>query len=99
MKGRSLVPAFADRPIQREAIYWEHEGNRAVRVGDWKLAAKGRAGQDEVDWELYNIETDRSELHNLAEQQPERVKQMSAQWRAYAERANVVPWPGSGKRK
>ena len=98
MEGRSLVPAFANRPIQREAIYWEHEGNRAVRVGNWKLVAKGRAGQDEVDWELYNIETDRSELHNLARQQPDRVKQMSAQWRAYAERANVVPWPGSGRK-
>ena len=44
LEGRSLVPAFADKPIDRDAIYWEHEGNRAVRVGDWKLVAEGPAG-------------------------------------------------------
>ncbi|MFO0930792.1 MAG: hypothetical protein U0736_27800 [Gemmataceae bacterium] len=43
LEGKSLVPAFADRPIDRDALFWEHEGNRAVRVGDWKAVAKGRA--------------------------------------------------------
>jgi len=42
MEGRSLVPVFADKPLNREAIYWEHEGNRAIRVGDYKLVANGR---------------------------------------------------------
>jgi len=97
MEGKSLVPAFAGQDIAREAIYWEHEGNRAVRIGKWKLVAKGRSGKDEVDWELYDIEADRSELHDLADQQPQRVEQMAAQWRAYAERANVLPWPGTGR--
>jgi arylsulfatase len=88
MEGTSLVPAFDNLPIQREAIFWEHEGNRAVRVGQWKLVAKGPAGK----WELYDIAKDRSELHDLAEQHPDRVKSMTAQWEAYARRANVLPW-------
>jgi arylsulfatase A-like enzyme len=87
MEGRSLVPAFAGKPIQREAIYWEHEGNRAVRVGDWKLVAKGSNGA----WELYNVVEDRSELRNVAAEQPERVTSLTAMWQAYAERANVLP--------
>jgi arylsulfatase len=87
MEGKSLAPTFAGKPIEREALYWEHEGNRAIRVGDYKLVAKGAKS----DWELYNIAADRSEQNNLAEQQPDRVKQMAAMWQAYAERANVLP--------
>jgi len=82
------LPAFDNKTIEREAIFWEHEGNRAVRAGQWKLVAKEPAGK----WELYNIEKDRSELHDLAAQEPERVKSMTAQWEAYAKRANVLPW-------
>ena len=44
LEGQSLVPAFAGKPLDRDAIFWEHEGNRAVRAGDWKLVAKGPAG-------------------------------------------------------
>lgn len=88
MEGRSLQPAFAGREIQRDAIYWEHEGNRAIRVGDWKLVAMGPAGA----WELYNLKADRTELNNLAAQYAERVKQMTQQWEAWAKRAKVIPW-------
>ncbi|MBL7187759.1 MAG: arylsulfatase [Phycisphaerae bacterium] len=97
MEGKSLLGAFADKAIRREIIYWEHEGNRAVRVGKWKIVAKGRAGQDNVNWELYDVEADRSELHNLAGEQPERLKKMVDIWLAYAERANVLPWPVKAK--
>jgi len=97
-EGKSLAPAFAGKDIPREAIYWEHEGNRAVRTGNWKLVAKGRAGQDEVQWELYDVEADRSELHDLAGKHPDRVRELSALWQTYAERANVVPWPGGGRK-
>lgn len=88
LEGKSLVPAFADRAIEREALYWEHEGNRAVRIGNWKLVAKGPAGK----WELYDLANDRTERHDLAAQQPERVKEMAARWETYAQRANVLPW-------
>jgi arylsulfatase A-like enzyme len=66
MEGRSLVPAFANQPIERDALYWEHEGNAAIRVGDWKLVRLGRNGP----WELYNLKTDRTELHDLAAAEP-----------------------------
>ena len=87
MEGRSLAPLFTGGNIEREAIYWEHEGNRAVRMGDWKLVA-----EHAKPWELYNIAQDRSEQHNLSQQEPERVKQMTAMYDAYAKRANVEPW-------
>jgi arylsulfatase A-like enzyme len=91
MEGRSLVPAFADKPIEREALYWEHEGNAAVRVGDLKLVRRGRPGL----WELYDLKSDRTELHDLAANQPEKVKALSALWQAWAERAHVLPAPGA----
>jgi len=87
LEGRSLKPAFAGQPIEREAIYWEHEGNRAVRVGDWKLVAKGANGA----WELYNVKVDRAEQHNLAAEQPQRTQKLAAMWQAYAERTYVLP--------
>ena len=88
LEGRSLVPAFANQPVLRDGLYWEHEGNRAVRVGDWKLVAKGPAGP----WELYDLRADRTEMNDLAAQQPEKVKELAAKWEAWAQRAHVLPW-------
>jgi arylsulfatase len=87
MEGKSLVPAFLGKPLDREAIYWEHEGNRAIRSGDYKLVAKGKNGK----WELYNIATDRSEQHDLADQKPDLAIKLADLWQAYAERAKVLP--------
>ena len=74
--GKSLVPAFAkDETIARDSLWWLHEDNRAVRVGDYKLvAAKGDP------WELYDLKTDRAEQHNLAAQMPEKVKELEQVW-------------------
>jgi arylsulfatase len=98
MEGLSLAPAFegeGDRIVKaRSAIFWEHEGNRAVRVGDLKLVAAGRKGP----WELYDLKKDRTELHDLAGAMPEKVAEMAALWQAYAERANVLPWPADAKK-
>lgn len=94
MEGVSLVPVFTGGSLPPRTLYWEHEGNRAVRQGKWKLVAKGRKGP----WELYDIEADRSELHNLANQFPERVRQMAALWQQYAERTGVLPWPQNAKK-
>ena len=74
--GRSLLPAFAaDVPIERDSLWWSHNGHRAVRVGDWKLVA----ARDEP-WELYDMRTDRAESNNLATQQPERVQELESLW-------------------
>jgi len=89
MEGKSLVPAFDDRPIDRDALYWEHEGNRAVSVGNWKLVAKG----PKAPWELYDLAADRVESHDLAASQPAKVTELSAKWEAWAKRANALPWP------
>jgi arylsulfatase A-like enzyme len=74
--GRSLVPAFAkDVTVERESLWWLHEGNRAIRVGDHKLvAAKGEP------WELYDLKTDRAEQKNLASAMPEKAKELEAVW-------------------
>ena len=95
LEGRSLVPAFADKPIERDAIFWEHEGNAAVRVGDWKLVPFGRNGT----WELYDLKADRTEQHNLAAQHPDRANELAARWHAWAERAQVKPYPGQNDGK
>ena len=102
MEGRSLLPAFADKPINREALFWEHEGNRAIRLGKWKLVARAWSDSEipksELNkWELYDLEADRTELNNLAAQYPERVKEMTAQWIDWANRLGVLPWPWSHK--
>ena len=88
MEGRSLLPAFDGKPIEREAIYWEHEGNRAVREGKWKLVAKGPGGA----WELYDMDADRTEMHDLASSEPDRTREMISKWEAWAKRAHVIPW-------
>jgi arylsulfatase A-like enzyme len=88
VEGTSLVPAFANRPIQRGPLFWEHEGHRAVRDGKWKLVAnKGHP------WELYDLEADRVELNNLAKVHPERARAMAKQWHVWAVRAQVYPSP------
>ena len=89
LEGVSLRPALQGRPLgRREPIFFEHEGNRAVRDGSWKLVAKGPAGS----WELYDMTADRTEMNNLAAREPARVRTMVAQWEAWAKRAHVLPW-------
>ncbi|MHC4702862.1 MAG: sulfatase-like hydrolase/transferase, partial [Planctomycetota bacterium] len=81
--GRSLVPAFAaDGTVTHENLWWCHGGNRAIRIGDWKLVSKS----DTKDkWELYNLKVDRCEMNDLTSQYPEKVKEMAQQWEAVAE--------------
>jgi arylsulfatase len=86
-EGKSLQPLFSGGAVEREALYWEHEGNRAVRQGDWKLVAMHRHS-----WELYNLANDRSESRDLSGADPERVRRMAALWEAYAARARVEAW-------
>jgi arylsulfatase len=80
--GRSLVSAFArDEIIPHPSLWWLHEGNRAVRVGDWKLvAAKGDAS------ELYDMKTDRAEQINLASKMPDKVKELERIWQEQTDR-------------
>jgi arylsulfatase A-like enzyme len=90
MEGVSLRAAFAGRPFSRRSpIFWEHEGNRAVRSGNWKLVSRYPDG-----WELYDIAADRVERNDLAARHPNVVATLAPQWEAWAKRANVDPWTG-----
>jgi arylsulfatase len=74
--GVSLTGTFnEDVPIARSMLWWLHEGNRAIRVGDWKLVA----ARDDP-WELYDLREDREENHDLAAKLPNKVKEMEAAW-------------------
>jgi arylsulfatase len=90
LEGISLVSFFKG---QREAkrtspLFWEHEGHRAVRVGNWKLVASNNE-----PWELYDLEADRTELNDKAGSEPRRVRKLVREYEAWAERAGVKPWP------
>ena len=84
--GHSLVGAFAkDEIIPHECLWWLHEGNRAIRVGDWKLvAAKG------TPWELYDMKTDRAEQVNLAAKIPEKVEELQRVWQEQTDRCTEL---------
>ena len=97
LEGRSLLPTFEGKPLDRTALYWEHVGNRAVRSGDWKLVANTRFRKQE--WELYNLRTDRTETVNLFNQREDKAQELKALWQAWAARAYVLPKPGAKKLK
>ncbi|MEQ1860819.1 MAG: arylsulfatase [Chthoniobacteraceae bacterium] len=76
LHGKSLVPAFAkDGAVKRDFLWWQHEGNRAVRVGDLKLVAA-----KDQPWELYDLATDRGETKNLATSQPAKARELEQAW-------------------
>jgi len=90
MEGVSLRPALQRRTVSRtQPLFWEHEGNRAVRSGNWKLVSVYPN-----DWELYDLAADRVERNDLAASRPDLVKTLAAEWEAWARRANVDPWTG-----
>ncbi len=75
--GKSLLPAFAkDVTIARDSLWWMHEGNRALRAGDWKIVAAGK----DSPWELYDLSSDRSESKDLAKDKPEKLRELVAMW-------------------
>jgi arylsulfatase len=80
--GNSLVPAFVrDGSVAHDDLWWQHEGNRALRVGDWKIVAAGA----NADWELYDLKADRAEANNLASAQPGRTRDMAQIWTKHFE--------------
>ena len=92
LEGESFARLLSGKKWQREQpIIWEHEGNRAVRSGEWKLVSKF-PGQ----WELYNMTEDRTELHNLVDGDAARVASLARVYGDWAETSHVLPWPIGG---
>ena len=93
MEGMNLRAALDGRPLNRpHPLFWEHEGNRAVRSGNWKIVSVYPEA-----WELYDIAADRVERHNVAARHPDVVKRLSDEWDAWAKRTNVDPWTGPAR--
>ena len=83
--GTSLMPLIMGKTKEiHDTLYWEHEGGRAIRVGEWKMAALPRQG-----WELFNIHKDHTEINNLAGQYPEKVAELDGAWNKWAIRTGV----------
>lgn len=85
--GESLLPALkgSSEPIHIEPIYWEHEGNAAMRWGQWKLVREYKK-----PWELYNIADDRTEMNDLAQSNSPRKNEMVAMWETWATKHEVA---------
>jgi arylsulfatase len=80
MEGVSLLPALEGRALLRtQPLFWEHEGNRAVRSGNWKLVSTYPN-----EWELYDLSADRVERNDRAASHPDIVKKLAAEWNAWA---------------
>ena len=94
LEGKSLRPVFETGSRDgHDAMFWEHQGNRAVRAGRWKLVARRDAATRAAGpWELYDIEADRCELRDLAAAMPERVAEMEGAWDAWGARVGWVPF-------
>lgn len=86
LHGKSLVAVFTkDNTVQHDYLWWNHDGNRAIRIGDWKLVA-----DHESPWELYDLSADRSETKNLASVHPEKVKELEQAWLKHAEEFHAL---------
>jgi len=87
LEGASLLTLFQGKaPPERPMLFWEHEGNRAVRAGRWKLVCR-----PPTPWALYAIEADRTELNNLADERPDIVADLGAKYAEWARRCGAVP--------
>lgn len=84
LEGKSLVPAFANKALERDAIYWEHEDSRAILAGKWKLVS-----EHPKTWELYDFEADRAETNDVSSRHPDLVRDLSARWQRRADRVGV----------
>jgi arylsulfatase A-like enzyme len=85
-EGVTMLPALRGQRVDDRPMFWEHEGNSAVRLGRWKLVRKHG-----LPWELYDVVADRTELDDVAALHPDRVASMVGEYEAWAERCGVIP--------
>lgn len=86
LEGRSLLPILQGKTREpHPELYWEHMGNRAVRQGAWKLVAAKNG-----DWELFDMEADRTELHRLGAEHPGKAEELLSLYETWAKRVGVI---------
>lgn len=101
VSGISLVPSFTNKPLPQRAVYWEHQGNKAMRMGKWKIVSggimNGAYGKwktfTSLPWQLFDLESDPSELKDISAKYPEQLKKMVNMWQKWAKETNVYPMP------
>jgi len=94
MEGMSLAPVFNSDKLPERHLLWEHEGNAAIRKGDWKLVGRNVISTDSTltkKWELYNIREDRSELNDLSASDPEKFMELRILFEAEGKRVRFFP--------
>ena len=98
-EGISLVESFTKDVQMTRNLYWEHEGNKAIRSGKWKLVSEFpgswksmRSYPKNGKWELYDMDKDPVELNDLSEKYPEIVDSLASEWNKWAERTGVKDW-------
>ncbi len=87
LEGTSLVPIFDDKGNGKEILFWEHEGNCAIRQGNWKLVCRFPG-----DWELYDLQAERTEINNIAHTHSQKVKALDALYQDWVNRCFIYPW-------
>jgi arylsulfatase len=93
LEGQSLVASFSKDEDPDRVLLFEHYGRAAIRKGKWKLVRLGHRSR----WELYDIEADRSEMHDLAKEKPELAKELADLWEEHAHRTRIYPLPKGKK--
>jgi arylsulfatase A-like enzyme len=95
LEGESFAAVLAGRRWRRcRPVFWEHEGNRAVRQGPWKLVSRHPG-----PWELYDMDRDRTELRDLAGRNAAKARELARLYEDYARRCDVLPWEEVRRRR
>jgi arylsulfatase A-like enzyme len=96
LPGQSLVEIFQNKVFADRQIFWEHEANRAVRWGQWKIVSRGVPQPPyEGPWEMYDMSVDRLETNDLALAYPEKLSEMEQMWVVWASENRVFPLNGT----
>ena len=89
VEGMSLLDVLKspDKTIKRDKpLYWAFGGSRAVREGKWKLVWDPKV----KNWELYDMELDRTEMNDLSKAKPEMADRLRLLWEAWAKETGVI---------
>ena len=86
VEGESLAPILRDEPFRRRRpLFWQWSRGKAVRDGKWKLVQWGQ------EWELYDMDADRTETNNVAAEHPDVVERLAGLHDGWVERCKQSP--------